>query len=727
MLTPVIAVARVAAFIRRLLTLGGLLTLGMGGALAQPAGDPPELLPPLADQPPPTLAPPPQDNQGPARAPSAPALPDAPPAPQPPPPRAPEPHRPNPHEGVTAPRVPLAPEPPRSPEPPAAPRPNPHKGIVATRAFGDDEGTPRGTLLAPTLAGPSGLFRTSVATPGPDGSWRLALRTEYASSNGFIVQGDSNQRLAGGLTGAFTIDEHWEVFGALLAATNRNRRCADNNLCVPETDRRDPVFIRSFGDAVVGGKSLFQVKPSLDLGLELGMRLHAASDELGFDWNATSFWVLALGSWDVGVGGPLPVIVHANAGYIADRSYRLASFELPNNPSVHSRAVAGYAYGIGRGRFRGGLALEAPITNLVSGSRFSPFFEYQIERVVGSGDPAFAAYLPPGCGNAPGQTRCAESRVQQRIVFGLRANWTNGLSLDVGVEIGAGSVGYPFGPPLAPWNLILGLGRSSTPAPTPRVMVVERVVEVPAPVKTGTVSGRVVDGQNQTPIAGAIVAPAGAARSRVATDPDGSFVSRELLPGQQDLEVSAPGFDSVVVRAVVTLGTATPIEVTLRRTQPPTPTPPTESPSPPPTSNAPAPPEGVANGAKGGVALNKGRVVLPRPIKFASDSGERAAELTDDSQVLLRQVAAVLKAQPEASRARIEAHWDSSLEREAARRLTQQQADTIARALTAAGIAPERIEAVGMGSSQPKGLNIGPLSRARNRRIEITVPAAAAR
>ncbi|HEY0713156.1 MAG TPA: OmpA family protein, partial [Polyangia bacterium] len=503
----------------------------------------------------------------------------------------------------------------------------------------------------------------------------------------------------------------------------RNQRCADGAVCVAETDRRDPVFIRSFGDLVVGGKGLHRVAPALDLGVELAARLYAASDELGFDWDATSFWALALATWDLGKGGPLPVVVHLNLGYLADRSYRLASFDLPNNPSVHSRAVAGYAYGIGRGRLRGALALEAPITNWVSGSRIAPFFEYQVERVGGDGDPAFAAYLPPRCGNGPNQTRCSESRVQQRIVLGLRANWASGVSLDFGVEIGAGSVGYPFGPPLAPWNLVLGLGRASTPAPPPPVMVVERVVEVPAPVKTGSVSGRVLDAQTGAPIEGAVVALPGAARSRVASDPDGSFASRELLPGQQDLEVSAPGYQPTVVQAAVNVGTATSIDVKL---QPRTEAAPSVPSAPAPASSvAPAPvPADTVKAPQARLTWDKGRLQLPRPIRFANDDG--TGELTGDSQDLVKQVAAAVKARPQAERVRVEAHWDSGIDREAARKLTQQQAEAVARAITAAGVAPDRIEAVGMGSSQPKGLNLGPLSRARNRRIEITVAGATA-
>jgi outer membrane protein OmpA-like peptidoglycan-associated protein len=37
-------------------------------------------------------------------------------------------------------------------------------------------------------------------------------------------------------------------------------------------------------------------------------------------------------------------------------------------------------------------------------------------------------------------------------------------------------------------------------------------------------------------------------------------------------------------------------------------------------------------------------------------------------------------------------------------------------------VPPARLEAIGAGSSRPRVPNLGPQSRARNRRVEITLP-----
>ena len=43
------------------------------------------------------------------------------------------------------------------------------------------------------------------------------------------------------------------------------------------------------------------------------------------------------------------------------------------------------------------------------------------------------------------------------MTLGLRARVFRGLTLDAGVDVGLRSVGYQYGPPLAPYDLIFGL------------------------------------------------------------------------------------------------------------------------------------------------------------------------------------------------------------------------------------------------------------------------------
>ena len=68
---------------------------------------------------------------------------------------------------------------------------------------------------------------------------------------------------------------------------------------------------------------------------------------------------------------------------------------------------------------------------------------------------------------------------------------------------------------------------------------------------------------NNVPVEGAIVSVTGRPKSRVATDPDGSFKSAALPVGVVDFEVNAPGFQSSSVRTAIIAGQEVPVAVTL--------------------------------------------------------------------------------------------------------------------------------------------------------------------
>jgi hypothetical protein len=315
------------------------------------------------------------------------------------------------------------------------------------------------------------------------------------------------------------------------------------------------------------------------------------------------------------------------------------------------------------------------------------------------------------------------------LVFGLRAGSTGGLALDLALEIGTGSVGHAFGPPLPTWNFIFGFGYAFDPAqnrPIVRTVTVERVVEKPVAPPLGFVGGRVVNATTGEPIAGAIIDVPGRTRVRVATDSDGAFVSKGFAAGPVDLEISAPGYGAQAVRATVQVGATTPVEVSLLPMPPPdltpaAPTPPATPAPPAPTSDAPLPPP------SGAVSLQAGRLVLRNPIRFVGSPTTPTAELTADSRQILDEVAAFLRQQPAVDKIRIEAHWDSGIDRALALQITQDQANAVAQYLASRGFARDGIEAEGFGATRPRGPNLGPQSRARNRRIEISLPGLLAR
>ena len=86
------------------------------------------------------------------------------------------------------------------------------------------------------------------------------------------------------------------------------------------------------------------------------------------------------------------------------------------------------------------------------------------------------------------------------------------------------SVGYAYGTPLPPYNIVFGMSFPLDIDAFRRPVIVTRTIEksigAPPPIE-GRVAGVVKSSKGGAPVAGAIVAVAGRPRARVATDPDG--------------------------------------------------------------------------------------------------------------------------------------------------------------------------------------------------------------
>ena len=127
------------------------------------------------------------------------------------------------------------------------------------------------------------------------------------------------------------------------------------------------------------------------------------------------------------------------------------------------------------------------------------------------------------------------------------------------------SAGYVYGPALAPWNLLFGVGYQLDLVPRiiTRNVPVEKVVAKEGPMMCeGLVAGRVISAAG-TPIEGAVVGVNGREHSRVLTDPDGTFQSVPLAPGPVELLVVANGFETASVKTEVIAGQTANLVVTL--------------------------------------------------------------------------------------------------------------------------------------------------------------------
>lgn len=101
-------------------------------------------------------------------------------------------------------------------------------------------------------------------------------------------------------------------------------------------------------------------------------------------------------------------------------------------------------------------------------------------------------------------------------------------------------------------------------------------------------------------------------------------------------------------------------------------------------------------------------------VNFASGR----AEILPESQPQIAQVLSLLQGNP-TLRLAVNGHTDSTGDRTGNKSLSQDRAQTVVAALTAGGIAGERLQAAGFGQEQPIADNATEEGKARNRRVEL--------
>jgi outer membrane protein OmpA-like peptidoglycan-associated protein len=651
---------------------------------------------------------------------------------------------------------------------------------VATTSGTASDGSVRGFIPQASLGGAVGLLHMSSAEVGPVGHLRLGLHGEFFTASNFLVQrvsppgGDHDTRLQGALTFGLTPFDHFEVFGAVLASENRNRRLCGTDAngqeqCVYEPQHTDPEVIKSFGDLILGAKLAYPFAEGFSAGGEVGIRMMSSIAGISFSPDSTSLWLSALATYDLKPElKSFPLRFHLNIGYYIDNSGNLQNYDAAKTSPV-SRYVSKFAYGISLDRFRLALGADVPFDELTEGFSLRPLIEYHFEYLTGSKDQVIYQLEHATCGT-PGAAACADNKDQQSLTLGVQAQMVHGLTVTVGLDIALHSPGYAYAPSLAPWNLLFGLGYpfSLLPRVVTREVPVEKVETQPK----GLVVGRVVNAVG-TPIEGAVVGVAGRPYSRVVTDTDGTFQSVPLAPGPVELVIVANGFDTVSSKLDVIAGQAANVAfalsphvpaaravghigdssgkgvvATLKLAGPQI----AEGKSD--ESGAFALPvvpgqyvlridadqylsklvpltvaEGQENAVKvtlrlrpalAGVTFKDGKLKLRQPVAFVAGGARPSAELAADSLQLLDEVVDVLVNHPEIRQVRVEAHWSSGLPAAKAQELTDAQAKAVAQYLVEQGLGPERVASEGMGAKKPLVPNLGK-GKLKNRRIEFVV------
>ncbi len=604
----------------------------------------------------------------------------------------------------------------------------------------------------PSLVGPIGLYHLSTAEVGPVDHFGLALHGgQFFHASDFLVEGDTDTRLSGNLSFGFTPLRYLELFGALLTSSNRNER-------PPEANRLDPELIKSFGDLILGGKGIYPVARGLTLGGELGFLFLSAVSDLAVAPSSTSFWIGPLATYDFRPAYGIPLRLHANVGYYLDNSKNLVDF---TGTTIFTREVASFAYGIADSRFRVAVGVDTPLEQLTAPVPMQIFAEYHLEIATDSADPAFVGYTDH------------TNRDQQWVTFGVRARVFHGLTLDAGFDAAVRSVGYGYGPPLPPYNVIFGVSLPLDVDALKRPVIVTQTVEKEPPPSTGTVSGTVGSTADGKPIGDAVVAfvgraargwrpiPTAASRAdrcrpvrstwrsprRASSRPRSAPRSRWAPSTAVDVALK-PKVSTGNVRGKISDAAGHGLSAALRFTGatsyeahadvgglysaalPAGPYKVTVEAPGFPSKDAPL---DISAGqdsqldvtlrpANPDVTLTGQAVVLRVPIKFLPGK----PRLTPILKAELEGVVEILSGHPEIRTLRVEAHWSgpkakAAAKGGAAKALTERQAAVVKDYLVARGAAAERIEAVGRGSEAPLVPNLGPASQKKNRRVELIV------
>jgi outer membrane protein OmpA-like peptidoglycan-associated protein len=581
----------------------------------------------------------------------------------------------------------------------------------------------------PSLYGHTGLFHLLGADSTPAGTFTLGLFGELFTGSDVVRAGDENTRVVGRLGLSYTPHPNVEVFGAFSALGNTS-------------NFSDPELIQSQGDLRLGVKGFAPFAEGWAAGGALTAMLPTGSNDVGFNFSATSMDFRGFLTWDLASSADVPLLMHTNLAYYFDNSARLFKYEL--------QRVERFAHQVSDfDLFEVGLGAEVPLDYV------TPFLEWRLGLPIGPGDERACSSNPIPCPRDAGF-----GSFPHVLTLGVKGTPLPGLALNLGVDIGLSTEEATGLPGTPPYNVLFGVAYLLDPTPAAAAMATDARAAGP----TGWILGEVVDSETGEPVAGALVSYPGTDFTSQSTGLEtGRFRSYELPPDTEvTVEVTHPEFEGRAFTRVIREGedavrirlerrqdlavlagrvvdragspVAASIHVAGRETR-------QFEADPLESTFEEQLPIGryvltitAANhvSERRVVELAPGQAQLeitlePRPSsQVAVLRGDRielegaqvtfidnGAELQMTSEGVLDQVAELMRAHPDLA-LRVVAHSDDRGSVE----VTQQQAERVVEYLVDVGIEARRLSAEGAGGERPRYPNITERNRQRNWRVE---------
>ena len=213
-----------------------------------------------------------------------------------------------------------------------------------------------------------------------------------------------------------------------------------------------------------------------------------------------------------------------------------------------------------------------------------------------------------------------------------------------------------------------------------------RCVLVPLP-KLGSVKGN-VRSEGGLPIPGAIVRISGGIGNFVNTDAQGMFEKAGMPAGMYQAQIEADGYLFKQVGFEILRSQVSTPQIVL--------------------TPIPSRPQ---------AALSAKAIVIKRQVQFVTSS----AEIRPESNALMAEIADVLLRNPQVRLVEIQGHTDDVGADTVNQDLSQRRAEAVRAWLLAAGVAADRLTAVGYGSNRPLLPNITEANRTKNRRVAFQV------